>query len=203
MVSKTNFLSMAIFKAKRYHNILPAGYITCLALSLCLFTTPALSSNFDLEMQDVVNSFYNIYMSVRPSGVPTDRELQTFKPYLSASLLGLLKEARRAEEQYAKKTQGEAPPLLEGDLLTSLFEGATEFRILTCDASTDSCLVSFSYVEETRDSSPTTWRDKVYMVKGSQGWLVDDIEFLGDWEFMHKGHLKELLKEVIQEGNDD
>jgi hypothetical protein len=168
-----------------------------------LFTTPALSSNFDLEMQDVVNSFYNIYMSVRPSGVPTDRELQTFKPYLSASLLGLLKEARRAEEQYAKKTQGEAPPLLEGDLLTSLFEGATEFRILTCDASTDSCLVSFSYVEETRDSSPTTWRDKVYMVKGSQGWLVDDIEFLGDWEFMHKGHLKELLKEVIQEGNDD
>ena len=194
---------MTIYKAKRHQNIFSVGFITFIALSLCLLASHALSSNSDFKMQDVINSFYNIYMSVRPSGVPTEKELQELKPYLSASLIGLLKEARRAEEQYAKKTKGEAPPLVEGDLFTSLFEGATEFRILTCDARTDSCLVSFSYVEETRDSSPITWRDNVYLVKDSQGWLVDDIDFLGDWEFMHKGRLKELLKEVIQEGNDD
>jgi hypothetical protein len=31
--------------------------------------------------------------------------------------------------------------------------------------------------------------------------VVDDIEFGGDWQFMHKGRLKALLRKVILDGN--
>ena len=50
------------------------------------------------------------------------------------------------------------------------------------------------------DKSFFRWQDKVYLVKSPQGWVVDDIEFLGDWPFMHKGRLQALLKKVIERG---
>lgn len=169
-------------------------------LSLFLFTTTALAADVDRQMKEVVNAFYNAYITVRPYGVPSEKEQLTFKPYLSASLKKLLTEAATAERRYRKTTQGEVPPLVEGDLFTSLFEGASVFTVLSCDSRTGSCLVEFSYLDPESKSS-TTWQDKVYLVKDARGWLVDDVEFLGNWQFMHKGRLKDLLKHIIEEGS--
>jgi hypothetical protein len=58
-------------------------------------------------------------------------------------------------------------------------------------------VVEFRYVES-RESRPTVWRDKVYLVKESNAWLIDDIEYAGDWQFMQKGRLGEVLKGAIQ-----
>ena len=30
--------------------------------------------------------------------------------------------------------------------------------------------------------------------------MVEDIEYGGDWQFMHKGRLRELLRRVIRDG---
>ena len=89
--------------------------------------------------------------------------------------------------------------MVEGDLFTSSFEGATSYKVLSCDAKTSSCMVELNYVEA--GSKPFTWKDRIYLVKDSQGWLVDDLEFLGDWQFMHKGKLQDLLKDVVKEGS--
>lgn len=172
-----------------------------IAVFILLFTTSAFAAEPVLEMKEVVSSFYNVYLAVHPSGVPSQKELQQFKPYVSASLGKLLEETEQAGQKYHKTTKDEVPPLVEGDLFTSLFEGATSYKVLSCDAKTLSCMVEFSYVEPTKGPSAITWKDKVYLVKDSRGWLVDDIEFLGDWEFMHKGRLQDLLKDVIKEGN--
>lgn len=172
------------------------------ALFILLVTMTAFAAEPALEMERIVSSFYKIYLTVRPSGVPSEKEQQKFKPYLSEALMVLLREADQAEQQNHKKTRSEVPPLAEGDLFTSLFEGATEFKVLSCDTKTSSCLVEFSYVESRKGASPTTWKDKAYLVKDPQGWMVDDIEFLGDWQFMHKGRLQDLLRQVIKEGND-
>ena len=169
------------------------------ALSLVVFATTALAADVDREMKEAVGSFYNVYLKVRPSGVPSGKEQRMFAPHLSASLKKLLSDASGTEQKYKRTTKGEAPPLVEGDLFTSLFEGASAFTVLTCDGKDGSCLVEFSYVDP-GSKSPTVWKDNVYLVKGSRGWLVDDIEFLGAWEFMHKGRLKELLRQVIEEG---
>jgi hypothetical protein len=172
-----------------------------IAVFILLFTSSAFAAEPALEMKEAVNSFYTVYLTVHPSGVPTEKELQKFKPYVSASLEKLLKEARQAEQKYTKTTKGEVPPLVEGDLFTSLFEGATSYKVLSCDAKTSSCTVEFSYSVQQKGPAPVIWKDTVYLVKDSRGWLVDDIEFMGDWQFMHKGRLQDVLKDVIKEGN--
>ncbi len=113
----------------------------------------------------------------------------------------LLKKAARAEKEYAARTKGEVPPLAGGDLFTSLFEGATAFRVISCDASTGSCLVEFSHAETGKGPKPFKWKDRIRLVRGRNGWLVDDIEYLGNWQFMHKGQLKKLLEQIIVEGS--
>jgi hypothetical protein len=40
----------------------------------------------------------------------------------------------------------------------------------------------------------------VFLVKGASGWAIDDIEYMGDWQFMHKGRLRDLLAQVIKDG---
>jgi hypothetical protein len=171
-----------------------------IVLSFFLFTTTALAADLDQGMKETVNAFYHVYLTVRSSGVPSAQEQLKFKPYLSASLRKLLKAAAAAEQTYSGSTKGEAPPLAEGDIFTSLFEGASAFTVLSCSIRTRTCLVEFSYFDSGNKAS-TTWRDKVYLIKDSRGWLVDDIEFLGNWQFMHKGRLKALLNQVIKEGS--
>jgi hypothetical protein len=170
-----------------------------IAAFILLFTTSAFAAEPVLEMKKTVNSFYSVYLAVHPSGVPSEKELQKFKPYISVTLEKLLQEADQAEQKYTKTTKGEVPPLVEGDLFTSSFEGATSYKVLSCDAKTSSCMVELHYVEA--GSKPFTWKDRVYLVKDSRGWLVDDLEFLGDWQFMHKGKLQDLLKDVVKEGS--
>jgi hypothetical protein len=58
---------------------------------------------------------------------------------------------------------------VEGDLFTSLFVGATEFKVLSCGTKTSSYLLELSYIEQEKGSSPTLWKDKVCLVKNSCG----------------------------------
>jgi hypothetical protein len=175
--------------------------VNIVTIFLLFCATNAFAAGSDPEMTKVVNAFYDTYLAVKPSGVPAGKEQRRFKPYLSASLATLLNEAARAEEKYHRATKGEIPPLVEGDLFTSLFEGATAFKVLSCEAATGSCLVELSYVETA--GPPTVWKDRVYLVRNRRGWLIDDIEYLGNWQFMHKGRLRDLLKEVVKEGNEN
>jgi hypothetical protein len=114
-----------------------------------------------------------------------------------------LEGAAEAERSYAKATRGQVPPLVEGDLFTSLFEGADAYRVVSCqsEAGQGVCLVQLTS-NDPGYKSPFRWQDKVYLVKGPHGWVVDDIEFLGNWPFMHKGRLQALLKKVIERSKD-
>ena len=155
----------------------------------------------DQASHRAANAFYNVYLKLHPSGVPTKNQQAEFKPLVSADLAGLLVEAALAEAHYAEATKGEAPPLLEGDLFTSLFEGAESYKIGQCEMQKESwaCAVELAHTDS-RDNSKVEWKDRIYVVRNKDRWAVDDIEFLGDWQFMHKGRLKELLKAVIAEG---
>ncbi len=172
-------------------------------LSVCLLILAACAGGAGDEKQvrGAAGAFYDLYLKTRPSGVP-DKDRQTqLQPLLSDQLGGLLSDAAAVEANYAKATKGESPPLVEGDLFTSLFEGAESYQIAQCEMQKKSaaCAVDFTYTDS-RDKSKLAWSDRVYLIRDKQKWLVDDIEFLGAWEFMHKGRLKDLLKNVIEEG---
>lgn len=174
--------------------------VACLAMlvSACNFFRSAP----DPQAQETVSAFYQTYLGLRPSGVPSTEDLQKFQPYISVELGGLLKQAANAEQVYYKATKGEVPPLVEGDLFTSLFEGASNFDILSCEnkEATGSCSVQFTYIDPS-DRSSHQWKDKAFVVKEPGGWRVDDIGYGGDWEFMHKGRMRDVLKQVIKDGN--
>lgn len=173
--------------------------VACCAL---LFTACTFSSGKNPQVQETVTGFYQTYLGLRPSGVPSIEEQQKFQPYLSATLNRLLIQANQAEQVYYKATKGEVPPLVEGDLFTSLFEGASNFDVVSCESRDDagSCMVQFTYVDP-GDKSSHQWKDRALVVKEAAGWRVDDIEYGGTWEFMHKGRMQDVLRQVIKDGN--
>lgn len=171
---------------------------------LVTFACSASGASDELEARRATNAFYRVYLRLHPSGVPTKEQQVHLRRIISQRLAILLQRAAAAEQKYFETMKGEAPPLVEGDLFTSLFEGASSFAVNSCDTRRESatCLVDLKHIDP-RDRSVVAWRDRVFLIRGQGGWAVDDIEFLGDWQFMHKGRLQGLLKEVIEEGNAD
>ena len=164
----------------------------------------SLGADTDAELRHATAAFYRVYLEVHPSGVPHSRARIKFVPVISRTLEQLLEHAEAAERHYAKVTKRQVPPLVEGDIFTSLFEGAQAYALGRCDrgAAATTCTVALRY-GAAGDKNSTNWTDKVYLVRHNGRWLVDDIEFGGNWQFMHKGHLRDLLRKIIRDGNNE
>jgi len=145
-----------------------------------------------------VTGLYDTYIKLKTRGIPPEKELAQYKPYITPELAGLLKSADDVEIKYKEETKGEVPPLVEGDIFTSLFEGADSFKVLSCDekGGSASCLLEFKNTNP-GDGKTFTWKDGVMLTKGKSGWLVSDVEYKGGWDFAVKGKLSDMLKSII------
>ena len=151
----------------------------------------------EATMLATANGFYAVYKTFQPSdGVPSAADRAKYAPFLSPELAKLLADAGTAEMRFARANKG-SPPLVEGDLFTSLFEGATSVEVVGCsgDSRTGHCKASLAFVQA--GSKPTDWNDTLYLVSTPAGWRVDDIAYGGTWAFGNKGRLSETLKQVI------
>lgn len=178
------------------------AFFTGIALAAIGVRAGAARADTDTQLQRAGEAFYRVYLETRPSGVPGARVRAKFAPVVSHTLLQLLERADAAERHYAKVTNKQVPPLAEGDLFTSLFEGAQGFSMQACtrNAAATACSVELRHEDKTSRTT-TRWTDRVYLLRNAGRWVVDDIEFGGDWQFMHKGRLKELLRKIIVDGN--
>ena len=161
-----------------------------------LVATPAVADDTG-DMRAAATGFYGVYATFHPSdGVPGAKDRAKYHPYLSPALEALLADADAAEQRYAKANK-DSPPMVEGDLFSSLFEGATSVSIGTCEASgaTGHCAVNLVYAET--GTKPTDWTDTILLVKTPDGWRVDDIAYGGSWAFGNKGRLTATLRQVI------
>jgi hypothetical protein len=157
-------------------------------------------------------SFYRTVLELRVLGVPGEADRKRLAPQLSPGLTDLLAKADAAEAAYRDATRNEVPPIIQGDLFSSLFEGATGLGAVTCEGSGDRavCTVELRYEQagqEEANPGVTSWKDRVTLVPappgGAAGWVVDDIEYGGDWQFMHKGTLRRILENVIKSGHEE
>ena len=163
---------------------------------LLLATTPALAD--DPAMHAAADGFYGTYKTFHPSdGIPDAGGLAKYRPLLSDKLVTLLGQAGAAQAAFSTKNKG-APPLIEGDIFTSLFEGATTVSVGTCtgDAKSGQCAVALSHAAP-RDK-PVSWTDTITLVNTPGGWRVDDIVYGGNWESANKGRLSQTLGEVLR-----
>ena len=175
-----------------------------IVVSLSLLATPAAAAAPE-EPTIITNAFYAAYATFHPSdGIPDAKARAKLEPFVSAALDKLFVEAEEAGAHFAKVTKNMSPPLVEGDLFTSNFEGATAFHVGACATSGEAahCSVSFGYRSNSKEAAkPVNWTDTVYLVRTANGWRVDDIAYGATWAFGNKGRLKDVLMNAIRDGN--
>jgi hypothetical protein len=169
-------------------------------LALCIAVPLAACGETEQEADATraAATFYDIVLSERTSGVPEAEMRAKLRPVISPDLDSLLAQAAEAERRHTERVNNEEPPYLQGDIFSSLFEGATGYEISGCDEKGDNlveCDVQLVHDAE----EPLQWKDTVRLVPSdAKTWLVDDIAYGGGWDFAPKGTLKEMLSAVIE-----
>jgi hypothetical protein len=173
------------------------GAVTLIAI----ISSPVYAADSDVMTKDVTG-FYAAYQTFHPSdGIPDAKGRAKYAPYISAGLNKLLTEADAAEDKFAAANK-DTPPLIEGDLFTSNFEGATVVKIGACagDGKTGHCAVDLTYdpgkTGNAKDK-PFHWTDTAYLVNEADGWRVDDIGYGGNWDFGNKGRMRDTVKMAV------
>lgn len=164
-------------------------------------TTGACVADSSGDMAKVATGFYEAYASFHPSdGIPDAKGRTKYEPFISPKLNQLLIDGNQAEVAFAKANK-DSPPLIEGDLFTSNFEGATSYKVGACSAngSNGRCTVTLAYDDHGQNAKakPLAWTDTVYLVATQGRWRVDDIGYGATWAFGNKGRLSDTVKGAI------
>jgi hypothetical protein len=152
-----------------------------------------------------VEAFYAVYavQHVRGGGIPDATERVRYGPVLSPRLNKQLVDAAAAQARLTAKVKNAVPPMLEGDIFSSLFEGAGSWKMGACQttAKTARCPVALTYVPapapNRKAEKPANWNDAVLLVATPQGWKVDDVVYDAGFAFGNTGRLSSMLAMVV------
>lgn len=166
-----------------------------------LFAWPALAAGDPVA---ALNEFYGVYTGQHAQGIgiPDATVRLRFQPVLSPRLNKQLAEAASAQARLTAKVKNAVPPVLEGDIFSSLFEGASAWKVGACQANakTARCSVALGYTPPPAagtKAKPAHWTDTVLLVNTPQGWKVDDVVYDAGFAFGNTGRLSEMLAMVI------
>ena len=169
------------------------------ALAAGLLLLLGLPARAQTDMTGAANGFLAAYGSFHPSdGIPDATGRTRLAPYLSPALSKLLADGAAAEARFSAKVK-DAPPLIEGDLFTSLFEGASSWKLGACAASGTGarCPVEFTHTDGKQ--KPVVWTDTLLLTNTPQGWRVDDVLYGANFQFGNTGKLTDTLHTVLRE----
>jgi hypothetical protein len=169
------------------------------ALALLLFISCALTDKVQEEQIAAIRNFYNVVLSLKNDGIPQNEDIEKLSPFISTSFKNLLLDARKAEDRYYKKTKGTVPPIMEGSLFFSLFEGAHRLISVKNDGKGGHYLIKLEYQNPYGKKEKVEWQDRAIIIRENDQWVVHDLEFLGEWQFGAKGKLSDILRAVIEE----
>jgi len=149
------------------------------------------------------NAFYAVYKNQHAQGgIPDATGRLRYTPVLSPRLNKQLTDAAAAQARLTAKVRN-APPMLEGDIFSSLFEGATSWKVGAChaDGAAARCTVALSYApppsQNAKAPKPANWTDTVILTHTPQGWKVDDMIYDAGFAFGNTGRLSEMLQMVV------
>jgi hypothetical protein len=177
-----------------------------LLFALAFVAIPAAAQAPAADPATAVNAFYAVYAPQRAhgGGIPDATERLRFQPVLSPRLNKQLADAARAQVRLTAKVRNAVPPMLEGDIFSSLFEGATAWKVGNCQQTGTAarCTVALSYTPlppppGRKPEKPATWTDTVMLAMTPQGWKVDDIVYDAGFAFGNTGRLSTMLSMVI------
>lgn len=147
----------------------------------------------DDAMTAAANNFYTQAAGIsRGGGIPDAGARIRLGPLLTSRLGQSLAAAAAAQARFMAKHK-DSPPLIEGDIFSSLFEGPTAWKVGACsgDAKIARCVVSLS--RQDPGQKPVGWTDTLVLAN-ENGWKVDDVAYDANFAFGNTGTLNDMLK---------
>jgi hypothetical protein len=169
---------------------------TFAAAGLALLLVSCVSPSPDLAGQSpsaVTRGFYQSYLKLGMSGLPDKAQSRQISPYLGADLRKAIAEAQKTQDLAIKHAPDEKPPWSEGDLFSSLFEGAQQFEVRSEMIKGPRAEVQVQ-LRNTEGTPPTRWTDVAVLQKEGDTWVITDIQFKGSWAFKSGASLSSVLK---------
>ena len=119
------------------------------------------------------------------------------KTLISTELAALIDKASARELQEAENMKKSAfptdkPPMIEGDIFTSLYEGQNAFTVgeITIAGSKATVIMDFK-----NSLYKISWKDTVVLVQEGNGWKIDDVYYK---QQESSGSTKKQLQQLIQ-----
>lgn len=171
--------------------------ILLLSLLLAACAAPPAPTAAEQAKIDTIRAFHMAVML--QFGLPDAEKMAELKPLISTRFANLLDAARAAEDRALARHGGMEPPLIQGSLFHSLFEGAQRIEAIEADPASgpDAYLVTFGYGDPAGPANEIfIWQDRIWLSEEQGRYLVDDIEFLGEWDFSVSGRLSVMLDEI-------
>lgn len=171
---------------------------------IALLAAPADAALAADDPAAAVNEFYTVYSGQKAQGrgIPDATVRLRLQPVLSPRLNKQLATAAAAQGRLTAKMKNAVPPMLEGDIFSSLFEGPTAWRVGACQQQGQSarCTVALSHAQVQagpKPDRPANWTDTVVLAATPQGWKVDDVIYDAGFAFGNTGRLSGMLGMVI------
>jgi hypothetical protein len=146
-----------------------------------------------------LDAFLDYYFHTYRTGLPDAAERAALAPKASPALNAALEQAAAAERCAQARHKGTEPPLIQGDLFSSLFEKATAVAAVAVAREEPQRIdytITFEYRTPVAVPPAVQWQDTVQLVRSGDAWLVDDVIHGGHWDFSVKGSVKAQLLAV-------
>ncbi len=156
------------------------------------------------DAEGAVKHFYNVVLTIKHDGVPSAHDVARLSPFISRAFADRLTQAREAESLNFKNTRGGSPPLLEGVMFFSNYEGADRYTNISREPAETpvSFLVDLEFTDPNSTPQKLRWHDRAIVIEENHKWVVDDLELLGQWPFSNKGKLSDTLLNAIKKANE-
>ncbi len=164
---------------------------TAIVLSLAL-PPPVSAQTSRASARNAAERFYRTYLKLQVRGLPDHRQLRELRPLVSNDLQELFAAAIKTQATFIKQHPDEKPPWGDGDLFSSLFEGAQSFTLGAPVVRGKRAEVPVHLVYS-QGGQTTRWSDLLVLEKVGRGWRVWDIVMKGEWAFKSGSTLRKIL----------
>ena len=149
--------------------------------------------------REAVEGLYRTLIERNPPGIPSGKNIPSYRRWLSRRLLRGFYEGAIERDKFIAQDTDMKPPYVDGDMFTSLFEGPTGFKVLRQVRKTPDRVrfdIGLEYKDRTGSSN---WVDHAIAIREGGRWVIDDIEYGGDWDFAVRGRLSGNLPTEVAE----
>lgn len=169
-----------------------------MAITVLLLTSLFAASTVQADTPspvDMVQAFYSVVLENNTGGLPSGSVLAQLDNIITPELIAILKSAGTTEAACIKAAPPDEKPLLiEGDIFTGNYEGATEvaYGELAVSGSSARIVNTLLYTDarfaKAHKFRAVAWQDTLQLHLVDDRWLVADIIFPGERSLMADLH---------------